>query len=434
MNQPHTIESGINPPFGAVERKIARRYLGARKKDGGVAVIALISFVCIMLAITAMIVIMSIMNGFRDTVIELTLGSEGHVFVELNSWDIPPQEMLRMEQMLNDMPEVENAFEYFDSGAGFAANETLSAARVMGISAVNLNKFKMVSDNIKTGSWMGFGQGRGAEHQIAIGQVLADGSGLTVGDRVRIMTPRTRNTPQGRMPVMKVYTVGAIFKTGLLKTDNVRVFMELDQAQLLFNAGRKNGTLQMRLHDADDVDSVAKKVRRMFQGQATVTTWKDRFQDEAFALRTEQVAMRFIFVIVVIISTFPILAAMLMLVKNKARDIAILRTIGATQGSVLRIFFIAGIIIGICGTIAGLFLGLLICWQVDGIQAIIEGITGRPLFPQGAYGLDGSIPVKVVWNEVFFVALCGFVISAIATFFPALGASKTDPVEALRYE
>ncbi len=434
MNDTRPIDSGINPPFGAVERKIARRYLGAKKKDGGVAVIAWISFVCIMLAITAMIVIMSIMNGFRDTVIEITLGSEGHVFVELDSWDIPPEEMAKIEQRLSDIPEVENAFEYSDSGAGFAANETLSAARVMGISKENLEKFELVSSKVVAGNLDFFGQGRGAEHQIAIGQVLADSAGLMVGDRVRIMTPRTRNTPQGRLPVMKVYTIGAIFKTGLLKTDNIRVFMELNQAQLLFDGGRKKGSIQMRLSDPDDVDKVAAEVRKVFQGTARVSTWKNRFQDEAFALRTEQIAMRFIFVIVVIISTFPILSAMLMLVKNKARDIAILRTIGATQGSVLRIFFIAGTIIGICGTIAGLLLGLLICWQVDGIQAIIEGITQQPLFPQGAYGLDGSIPVKVVRSEVIVVALCGFIISAIATFFPAWGASKTDPVEALRYE
>lgn len=434
MNQSVVTNSGGNAPFGSVERKIARRYLGAKKKDGGVAAIAWISFTCIMLAIMAMIIIMSIMNGFRDTVLELTLGSEGHVYVNLQSWDVEPAKIAQMERDLMAMPEVETAFEFSDEGAGLAANETLQASRVMGITAENLNKFKLVSDNIKEGSLMGFGQGRGSDHQIAIGRVLANSSGLQVGDRVRIMTPRTRNTPQGRMPVMKVYTIGAIFQTGLLKTDNVRIFMELDQAQLLFNSGRKNGTLQLRLYDPDDVDKVRGKVARMLDGQATISTWKDIFKDEALALRTEQIAMRFIFVIVVIISTFPILSAMLMLVKNKARDIAILRTIGATQSSILRIFFIAGIIIGICGTIAGLVLGLLFCWQVDAVQSLIEAITGQPLFPEGAYGIDGRIPVKVVWSEVISVAMCGFVISALATFIPAYGASKTDPVEALRYE
>lgn len=443
MNTPSYIEadnpgksgkSGKNAPFGMVERKIARRYLGAKKKDGGVAVIAWISFVCIMLAISAMIIIMSIMNGFRDKVLELTLGSEGHIYVAIWENNIPDDVVRNMEETIRAMSEVDTAVETSQNLGGFIANESLSAGRILGISPENLDTLKLVSGSVKQGSLIGFGQGRGAAHQISMGAVLAAEMGLSAGDRVRILTARARNTPSGPIPIAKYYTIGSIYQTGLFRTDKSDVFMALDQAQLLFSQGRSQGEIQVRLHDPDQVDKVKKNIQEAFERPMIIETWKDKFQDEALALRTEQIAMRFIFVIVVIISTFPILAAMLMLVKNKGRDIATLRTIGATRSSIMRIFFIAGALIGVAGTIAGLAFGILFCVRIDVVQGIIEGITGRPLFPPSVYGITGGVPVKIVWGEVMAVAMCGFAISAIATFFPALGASRTDPVEALRYE
>lgn len=443
MNQPSYIDQpayaqepqkgGINTPFGAVERKIARRYLGAKKKDGGVAVIAWISFICITLAISAMIIIMSIMNGFRDVVLELTLGSEGHVYVQMWSAEVSPETISDIENRLAALPEVDTAIEFSQEWAGFVANEKLQAGRVIGVSPENLNTYELVANNIQFGSLHGFGQGRGAAHQIAMGNSLAASMGLNVGDRVNILTSQTRNTPMGRVPVLKYYTIGAVFKTGLYQTDSTTIFMDLDQSQLLFNGGKKEGEVELRLHDPDDVDRVVGKVQKALDYPVSISTWRDRFGEQAKALRIEQLAMRFIFVIVVIISTFPILAAMLMLVKNKARDIAILRTIGSTRSSILRIFLIAGSLVGILGTITGLIIGILFCLNIGAIQKFIEIFTG-PLFPPGVYGIEGGIPVKIVWAEVVFVAFCGFLISAIATFFPALGASRTDPVEALRYE
>lgn len=420
-------------PFGGVERKISRRYLGAKKKDGGVAVIAWVSFICIMLAISAMIIIMSIMNGFRDTVLELTLGSEGHVYVGLWSADVSPQTVKDIENKLAALPEVDTAIEFSENLAGFVANETLRAGRVIGVTPENLSTFELVANNIQYGSLAGFGQGRGADHQIAMGEALARGLGLNVGDRINVMTSRTRNSPSGRQPVMKHYTIGSIFQTKLFETDNTTIFMDLDQSQLLFNSGKKEGEIQLRLHDPDDVDKVRGQITKILDYPVGISTWKDRFLQQARALRMEQIAMRFIFVIVVIISTFPVLAAMLMLVKNKARDIAILRTIGATKGSILRIFFMAGAMVGVLGTLAGLIIGILFCVNIEYVQAFIEIFTG-PLFPPAVYGIEGGIPVKIVWSEVLMVAFCGFAISAVATFFPALGASRTDPVDALRYE
>lgn len=167
---------------------------------------------------------------------------------------------------------------------------------------------------------------------------------------------------------------------------------------------------------------------------ARFLTWRDKNEQTATALRTEQIAMRFIFMVVVIIAAFPVLSSMIMLVKNKSKDIAILRTIGATQGGILRIFLMSGAMIGILGTLAGLIIGILFCANIGLIQAAIEGVTGKPLFPPEVYNLAGGIPVKMVWSEVFGVAFWGFLISALATLFPALSASRIDPVDALRYE
>ena len=201
-----------------------------------------------------------------------------------------------------------------------------------------------------------------------------------------------------------------------------------------FEGGRVSGEIQLRLDNPDDIDRLRKPVNAAAQEPIFIQTWKDRNATTATALRTEQIAMRFIFMIVVIIAAFPVLASMIMLVKNKSKDIAILRTIGATQGGILRIFFMSGAMIGILGTLVGLILGILFCLNIGFVQAVIEGITGTELFPADVYQLSGGIPAKIVWSEVFGVAFWGFVISAAATFFPAWTASKIDPVDALRYE
>jgi lipoprotein-releasing system permease protein len=202
----------------------------------------------------------------------------------------------------------------------------------------------------------------------------------------------------------------------------------------MFNDGKTDGAIQLRLDDPDDIDNMIQPVANAADEPVFIETWKDRNQTTATALRTEQIAMRLIFMIVVLISTFPILSAMIMLVKNKSRDIAVLRTIGTPRSGVLRIFFMSGAMIGVLGTVVGLILGILFCLNIDAIQAIIETVTGVELFPPEVYGLSGGIPVKIVWSEVFGVAFWGFLITTLATFFPAWSASKIDPVDALRYE
>jgi len=424
-----------NTPFGRIERTIARRYLGARKKDGGVAVIALISFICITLAVSSMIIIMSIMNGFRTELIRLTIGSEGHMYVVMSTANPPPQAVIALQQQLSGIEGVDKAFEFTEDFTGVQASGQLNIGRVIGLSKQDILNFPLIADNIQFGSLQGYGSGNGEAHQIAMGSRLAASLGLTVGDRARLLTARTQANPFGPpKPVYKTYTIGAIFEVGLAPTDEVYIYMDINQSTLLFKDGKRPGNIQIRLYDPDTVELMRERVQSSIAQSVFIQTWKDRNASTAQALRTEQIAMRLIFMIVVIIATFPVLAAMIMLVKNKSKDIAILRTIGATRGSVLRIFFMAGATIGLLGTLFGLILGVLFCLNIDGIQRVLETITGVELFPADVYYLSTGIPVKIVWTEIFGVAFWGFLISSIATFFPALNASRIDPVEALRYE
>jgi len=427
-------KSGKNSPFGMIERRIATRYLRAKKSQGGVGLIAAISFICIMLAIAAMIIIMSIMNGFRGEVIRLTIGSQGHIYAELADASPKAEDIRAIEARLVEIDGVDEAFQYTQDFTGVQANGVFGLGQVIGVRLENLKEFDLISNNITQGSLEGFGTGAGSDQKIAMANRLAANLGLAVGDRFTIYSTRTRTTVTGPQPIRKNYTVGSIFSVGIIDVDLSYIYMDLDEAAVLFDAGKVSQDIQIRLDSPDQVDRMTGPVYDAMNAPAFLTTWRDRNAATATALRTEQIAMRFIFMVVVIIAAFPVLASMIMLVKNKSKDIAILRTIGVTQGGILRIFLMSGAMIGVLGTLAGLVLGILFCLNIGTIQAIIEWITKKPLFPEDVYQLAGGIPVKIVWAEVLGVAFWGFMISALATLVPALSASKIDPVDALRYE
>jgi len=430
-----TTNGGQGKPFGKVERVIARRYLGAKKSEGGVALIAALSFICIMLAIWAMITIMSIMNGFRAQMIELTIGSQGHMYVASSAAQPSIESVEALEGRLSTIPGVTKAFQFMQNMTAIQANGQPAGAQVVGISAEDLLSFDLIANNIVYGGLAGFGEGAGSDHQVVMGARLASSLGLTVGDKFRMLSGRSRTSVLGgNQPIFKTYTIGALFEVGLLEADQTYIYMDMEQAMLFFEGGKTPGTIQLRLEDPDNIDEVAGLAMEVAGEPIFIQTWRDKNSATATALRTEQIAMRFIFSIVVIIATFPILAAMIMLVKNKSKDIAILRTIGATRAGILRIFLMAGSMIGVLGTLVGLLIGLLFCLNIEFVQSVIEFFTG-PLFPPEVYQIgNGQIPVKIIWSEVISVSLLGFLISALATFLPAWTASRIDPVEALRYE
>ena len=423
-----------NSLFGAIERKISFRYLRSKKNQGGVGLISLISFICIMLAIAAMIIIMSIMNGFRDEMINLTIGSEGHMFVASSNPDPNKQYIEMLEKDLSSLSGIEGAFQFTQNFTGIQANSQFGLAKVIGIAPENLKDFALVVSNIIEGSIQESSSSLKQENMITIGSGLANSFGLKVGDSIVIYSPNSRQTISGPMPIKKSYTVGAIFKSGLYQADLSNIYMDINQTSLLFNKGLHSGEIQIRLSNPDELDKIRNEILNIIDEPVFIQSWKDRNASTATALRTEQIAMRFIFMVVVIIAVFPVLASMIMLVKNKSKDIAVLRTFGVSRAAILRIFFITGVSIGSVGTFSGVLLGILFCSNVEHIQSVLEFITGVELFPEDVYQLSGGIPSKVIWVEVFGVAFWGFLISALATFFPALTASRIDPVDALRYD
>jgi lipoprotein-releasing system permease protein len=423
-----------NSPFGAIERKISFRYLRSKKNQGGVGLISLISFICIMLAIAAMIIIMSIMNGFRDEMINLTIGSEGHMFVASSNPDPNKQYIELLEKDLSSLSGIEGAFQFTQNFTGIQANSQFGLARVIGIAPENLKDFALVVSNIIEGSIQESSSSLKQENMITIGSGLANSFGLKVGDSIVIYSPNSRQTISGPMPIKKSFTVRAIFKSGLYQADLSNIYMDINQTSLLFNKGLHSGEIQIRLSNPDELDKIRNEILNIIDEPVFIQSWKDRNASTATALRTEQIAMRFIFMVVVIIAVFPVLASMIMLVKNKSKDIAVLRTLGVSRAAILRIFFITGVSIGSVGTFSGVLLGILFCSNVEHIQSVLEFITGVELFPEDVYQLSGGIPSKVIWVEVFGVAFWGFLISALATFFPALTASRIDPVDALRYD
>ncbi len=421
------------PIFGKFERSIALRYLGARKSQGGVGLIAGISFVCIMLAIAAMIIVMSIMNGFREELVSRMLGAQGHVYVQSYVDNPEAGEIDNIADWLSENSDVDLAMPILPNQAFVSANGQGTGALVRGVKPADLRNLKFVTDNISYGNLDGFGAGDYGGDVIAMGQQMAATLGLQVGDQVTLISPTPTQTAFGSSLTRKSYTVGALFSLGFIEADSLHIYMPLEQALIFFDAGSGPNEIEVRLHDPEDVKAFGRYVRQNGPSTVRVYDWMDRASEIAGALRVEQIAMRMILAIVVIIAIFPVVAAMIMLVKNKGKDIAILRTIGATRGSILRIFFMSGFVIGAFGTMAGLVIGILFCLNISAIQSFIEIFTG-PLFPPGVYSLTDGIPALIKWGEVTWVGIWGFLISSVATFFPAWGASKLDPVEALRFE
>lgn len=420
-------------PFGRFERTIAMRYVIGRSV--GQAAISIISFLCIALAILAMITIMSIMNGFREQLVTSILGAQGHVYVHTVSDTPTVAEVDEMAGWLSAQDGVDIAFPVLNRQAPVLANGRSTGALVKGISPDDLNALNFVKDKVQFGDFSTFGQGEYGGDTVAIGQSMATTLGITVGDSITIVSPKPKSSPFGSTLTRKPYTVGAIFSLGYVDADSLYIYMPLEQALLFFEQGEASDEIEIRLENPDEVKDFGRHIRQNAPKAVYVSDWEDRSGSIAGALKVEQVAMRAIFTIVVIISVFPIVAAMIMLVKNKTRDIAILRTVGATRGSILRIFFTAGVTIGVAGTITGITLGLLFCLNIAPIQTSLESLFGVKLFDETVYQLTGGIlPAKVVTSEVIAVGITGFLASALATILPAYAASRLDPVEAFRNE
>ncbi|MGI9400085.1 MAG: lipoprotein-releasing ABC transporter permease subunit [Rhizobiaceae bacterium] len=417
----------ITPPFAAFERMIAGRYLRARRKEAFISVIAGFSFIGIMLGVATLIIVMAVMNGFRAELLDRILGLNGHMVVQpidydLSDYDEVTKRIAAVDGVSLAVPLIEQPALVSGVGSG-------TGAIIRGIRQVELEQVRTISDNIQEGSLENFDAGEG----VAIGEGLARKLGLRIGDRLTVISPDGDITPFGTTPRVKTYPLNAIFKIGMSEYDSTFVFMPLNESQLFFNSEGKVGVIEIFLDEPDSVPVFRDKVADAAARPHFIVDWRQRNQSFFLALEVERNVMFMILTLIILVAALNIISGLTMLVKDKGRDIAILRTMGASRGAIMRIFMITGSAIGVTGTAAGVLIGVLICNNISEIQRFIDRFTGGQVWDPTVRFLS-DIPAQMdIWETVAVIAMA-LGLSFLATIFPAWRAARLDPVEALRYE
>lgn len=418
-------------PFSRWERSVARRYLFAKRKNGGVALISIISFCAVMLAVFALITVMSVMNGFRAELLGRILGFNGHLYAQSPLINGPDRDTII--RRIKASPGVIQAAPMVEAQAMVIGPTQVTGAIVRGVNTSDLRHMSLIAGNIKSGGIDGFGQGEYGGDIVLIGDRMAQTLGVRPGDAITLISPTGPATAFGTSTREKNYIVGGIFSVGMSQFDEAFVYMPLEQAQLFFGRDTSIDYVEIKVDDPDKAKELKRAVEVASGPGALVTDWQDKNHSYFTALQVERKVMRLILFCIVAIATLNIISSLVMLVKNKGKDIAILRTMGAGQGAVLRIFLMAGASIGVAGTLCGLALGVVFCAYITPIQNFVEWATGTAVFSADVYMLS-HIPAKIDWTEVGGIVASSALMSILATLPPAWRASRLDPVEALRYE
>ena len=427
-----TIEAAAAParatrPFAPFEWMVAFRYLRARNAQKSISVIAGFSFLGIVLGVAALIVVMSVMNGFRHDLMEKMIGLNGHMF--LQGVETPLTDYEAVTDRVGKVPGVTLALPLVEGQAFATSPYGSSGALVRGIRGQDLERLPGVAGHITQGSLDGFDDGQG----VAVGSKLAEHLSLRVGDKMTIMSPHGAETPFGVTPRMKAYTVAAIFQIGMATFDNTFIFMPLAEAQTFFNYDGQANVIEVYVADPDNMDAMRKAIEPAEQRPMIDTDWRQLNRSFFDVLGVESNVMFAILALIMLVAALNIISGLIMLVQDKARAIAVLRTMGATRGAVMRIFLITGATIGVVGTVVGLVLGLLVAHNVEPIRRGLAWLTGANLFPSEFYFLS-QLPSRVETRDVIAVVALALFLSIAATIYPSWRAAKLDPVEALRYE
>ncbi len=414
-------------PFARFEWMLALRYLRARRSEGFISVIAGFSFLGITLGVATLIIVMAVMNGFRSDLIEKILGVNGHMMIHsmggpFTGFDDVVNRMKKIEGITSIIPMIE--------GQVMAAGpNATSGAMVRGMREVDLKSFDAVAGNIRQGSLEGFSSGEG----VAIGSRLASALALEPGKQITLIAPRGAVTPFGTSPRIKSYNVAAVFEVGMSQFDSSLIFMPLGEAQLYFNKENAVTALEVMVEDPERMDEYRALVEHTAQRPIYITDWRQSNKVFFGALEVERNVMFIILTLIILVAALNIISGLIMLVQDKSGNIAILRTMGATRGAIMRVFVITGASIGVVGTLAGLVLGIVFCLNIESIRQFISFLTGTELFSPELYYLS-KMPAEMNVGEITAVAVLSLVISFLATLYPSWRAARLDPVEALRYE
>jgi lipoprotein-releasing system permease protein len=444
----------VERPFGPFERMLAMRYLGAKREHGGLAFISVVSVIGITLGVWALILTMSIMNGFRLELISKIVGFEPHVFIDTRG--APQSAVETLIEELRTRPGVENVEPMHEGTALASAFGRSDGIQVRGVRPEDLRKNELIAKSVSEGQrlrdtpgaeWPRTPVGQGSldrfgdegalSQDIVMGDAFAYALGVGVGDKITLTQANGARTVLGTAPRTKTYTVSAIYHVGNERFDRYVVFLPIESSKLLFGYDQGYPWVGIRLADANAADKFQQELEKEFPYR--MQSWLTRNGTYVTALQVERNVMRLILFIVVVITALNIITGVLMLVKNKARDIAILRTIGATRAGVVRIFMMTGTVLGMTGVAIGVALGVLCAIYIAPIQHFIEDVIRifnsgfEGLFPPSIYQLD-SLPAKLEWGEVAWVGGMAFIVTLLMSVVPSMWAARLNPVEALRFE
>ncbi len=414
-------------PFSLFEWMLAARYLRARRKEGFISVIAGFSFLGIMLGVATLIIVMAVMNGFRKDLFEKIMGLNGHVIV--HKIGEPFEDYAEMAAKLSKVPGVISALPLIEGQVMVSSNIQALGGLVRGIDEAGLKSLKLVSSNIKYGSIEGFDGQTG----IAVGTKLANSLRVGLGDTVTLVSPRGATTPFGTAPRSKPYVITALFELGMSEYDRMMIFMPLGEAQKYFSKSGEVDVLELVVDNPENVEAYDAAIKTEGGPTINVSDWRQRNESFFNVLAVERNVMFIILSLIILVAAMNIISGMMMLVKDKGRDIAVLRTMGATKGAVMRVFLITGASIGILGTLAGLILGVVFCQNIEAIKNFVSWVTGATVFDPNIYYLT-RLPADINFRETAGIVLMALTLSVLATLYPSWRASKLDPVEALRYE
>ena len=407
-----------------VERTIAFRYLKPKKKEGFLKVISIFSFTGIALGVAILIIVMSVMSGFRTELINKILGFNPHIIIKPYDKKINKEDINKLDEIKKSISRIAFTF----SGQGILINrENTTGILVRSYLQNDIDKIDLIKNGIIDGSLNSFNK-----NTISIGKELAISMDLLVGDEITLMSTSNLQTPFGNLPLQEKFKISSIFSTGLAEFDQNVIFIPFENANSLFETSDMDIDLEIFLNKPDKVQLIKQNVQKIFSNHY-VYTWEDLNKSFFGALKVERNVMFIILTLIIIVAAFNIISGLTILVKNKTKEIAILRTLGISKTSIAKVFFIIGFTIGFLATITGVTIGILFSYYIEEIRVLITSIFNIRLFPEEIYFLS-QMPSEINLGYIIIISLFSLLITFLATIFPSLSAAKLDPIKALKYE